>query len=68
MKKHSGRRERKARKRQRRGATSTSQSGWLTFKLGRKKSLEFYSSNWKKFIGCVVDTEKIAKASAREPS
>ena len=68
MVQHRGRRERMARKRHRRGIVTTSRSGWLTFKLGRKKSSEFHrytftgddrdDSNWKKFMGCVVDAER----------
>lgn len=63
MNKHKGKREREARKRRRRGTVSTSRSGYLTFKLGRKKMLEFglftrLETNWKKFTGCVVDTER----------
>lgn len=58
MKKHLGKRERMARKTRKRGTITTSDSGWLTFKLGRRKFSEFMGSNWKKFNGCVVNAER----------
>jgi hypothetical protein len=59
MSKHLGRRERVAGKRKYRGTVTTSASEWLTFKLGRKKSMEFAKTDsFKKFLGCVVDAER----------